>query len=75
MQKSINSKNNKQPLQLHEKVIIAVFSLCSLICLFTLIFLSGCSHSSDLREIRRTSDELHDLWWRSERWADEFKEL
>jgi|TARA_R110000751_G_scaffold85191_4_gene170131 hypothetical protein len=44
-----------------------------LIC--TLIFLSGCSHSSDLREIRRTSDELHDLWWRSERWAEEFKEL
>ena len=49
---------------------IKLFLICAL------VYLTGCSHSSELREIRRTSDELYDLWWRSERWSHEIsKEL
>ena len=46
-----------------------------LIC--TLVLLSGCASTKnvDLREIRKTNDELYDLWWRGERWGKEFEEL
>ena len=43
-----------------------------------LISMSGCTSTSkniDLREIRKTNDELYDLWWRGERWGREFEEL
>jgi len=50
----------------------------NILLLFIFIFLSGCTSTSknvDLREIRKTSDELYDLWWRGERWGKEFEEL
>ena len=52
--------------------------MINILLLFIFIFLSGCTSTSknvDLREIRKTNDELYDLWWRGERWGKEFEEL
>jgi len=48
-----------------------------ILLLCTLIVLTGCKSTKnvDLREIRKTNDELYDLWWRGERWGKEFEEL